>query len=290
MKAHEASSTAESMVAYRLTESIKSENERICNDPYAKFFISSHLTVLGKIYLPHKIALWLHEKILPGFYNSIIARVRFIDDYTQECINNNIQQIVLLGAGYDTRAYRLSKNDDAIQFIEVDHPATQKQKKEKLISIFGKLPTHVTFVPIDFSKESFERLLESEFNPKLKTLFIWEGVSMYLTKQDVDKTLTFIKNHSGIGSSVIFDYFSSSVPDGTCKLIEAKRIKWAVEKTGEPFKFGMGKEEMAYFLNDKGFQILKNIGSKEVKTQYFKGKNKDKYITPILSFVIAKKE
>ena len=104
MRTHEASSTAQSMVAFRLTETLKPLDEQICNDPYAKNLIDCNLTVLGKLYLPHKIALWLHERILPGFYNAIITRVRFFDDYLVHCIGNNIQQLVLLGAGYDTRA------------------------------------------------------------------------------------------------------------------------------------------------------------------------------------------
>ena len=99
-----------------------------------------------------------------------------------------------------------------------------------------------------------------------------------------------MRKNSGASSSIIFDYFPPSIPDGTCDLIEARRLTRAVEKKGEPFVFGMNKNDMEVFLKEKGFCKIKNIRCDDLKKRYFTGKNEKRYISPILSFVTAESD
>jgi methyltransferase (TIGR00027 family) len=133
--------------------------------------------------------------------------------------------LVILGAGYDTRAYRFDKLKEEVKVFEVDHPATQKVKIEKVSKALGSLPGHVVYVSVDFEKERLDKKLsESGYNKSLKTLFIWEGVTMYLTAEAVDETLAFVAGNSGKGSSIIFNYIFRSVLDGTCELEYAPKV------------------------------------------------------------------
>jgi methyltransferase (TIGR00027 family) len=118
--------------------------------------------------------------------------------------------LVKLGAGYDSRAYRFDLHQ--VKTFEVDHPATQQDKLEKVKAIFGESPRHVCYVPVDFNtKSAADRLLQFGFDPTLKTIFIWQGVSMYLTAQAVDNTLSFAMQCSGNESAVVFDFIYQEV-------------------------------------------------------------------------------
>jgi methyltransferase (TIGR00027 family) len=92
--------------------------------------------------------------------------------------------------------------------FEVDHPATQEFRLRRLKRVIDPLPDYVNFVAIDFDTQTLgERLPAGGYNGQGKTLFIWQGVTMYLTTEGVEGTLAFMANHSGPGSAVIFDYF-----------------------------------------------------------------------------------
>ena len=140
----------------------------------------------------------------------LAVRKRHIDEYLKTQIEAGIQQLVILGAGYDARAYRFDALKNGIKVFEVDHPASQKDKLKKLTKIFGQIPEHVTYVAIDFNEQELaNRLFECGYSKDLKTLFIWQGVTQYLTPAAVDDTLRFITENSRKGSAVIFDYVFS---------------------------------------------------------------------------------
>jgi methyltransferase (TIGR00027 family) len=218
MKKEKPSPSAEMVSAVRATESMRPANEQICNDPFAKDFLGTKFTILMKNRLLTRIALWKAERTNPGAVGCVASRTRYIDDYLQACINDGIKQLVILGAGYDSRAYRFDELIRNVKVFEVDHPATQKVKIEKIKKIFGFQPNHVFYIPIDFEREKLDkRFFESGYDRNLKTLYIWEGVTMYITAEAVDKTLAFVTNNSGKGSSIIFNYIFQSVVDGISK-------------------------------------------------------------------------
>jgi methyltransferase (TIGR00027 family) len=152
--------------------------------------------------------------VFPGVQNSLVARARFIDDFAERLIEEGLQQLVILGAGYDFLAYRI-EGLKKIRTFEVDHPATQSVKTAKIREIFGSIPEHVTYVSADLGTEDFgRRLMEQGYKRSEKTLFIMEGLLYYLPPHVVDEVLSFIAENSGKGSAIIFDYIHESSVDG----------------------------------------------------------------------------
>lgn len=288
IKRKEPSKTAEGIALHRALESQKPEDERLCYDPYAICFISQEMFEpfgdLQKAKTSHEY----YERLLPGFTNSVRTRIRYFDDFVKKFIDEGLEQLVILGAGYDTRAYRIEGLKGKIRVFEVDHPNTQRVKIEKIKEIFDSLPDHVVYVPVDFETENFgERLIAQGYDRLLKTLFIMEGFVVYIPPKVVDKTLSFIVENSGIGSTILFDYFPESVIDGSCELEVGKNMRDYASKQGEPFKFGIKEGMVETFLKERGFSQVCNVTSEDYKKTYFQGINKDREICSLMSFVHA---
>lgn len=283
------SKMAEGIALQRVDESNKSEEERIFYDPYAVYFVNpAILEFAAKNPKQAKAALEQMEHFLPGHANSIRARVRYFDDFIRTSISEGLEQLVILGAGYDTRAYRIEDLKGKVKVFEVDHPDTQFVKVEKLKKIFGSLPDHVTFVSIDFETDTLEqKLINYGYERSKKTLFIMEGLIMYLPPESVDKTLSFISKNSGKGSSILFDFYPESVVDGTCELEVGKNIRNFVAQQGEPLKFGIKEGMVETFLVKKGFSRVQSVTAKEYKKMYFYGTNKNREVCNLLFFAHA---
>jgi methyltransferase (TIGR00027 family) len=288
MKEGKASRTADLAAVLRATESMKRADKRVCDDPYAKDFLSGIYSVGLKSRLLTKIALWYTELKSPGGIGHIVARTKHYDDYLKTCIEDGIEQLVILGAGYDSRAYRFDELKGRVKVFEVDHPTTQRVKKEKVRKIFGSFPDHVVYVPIDFDKEKLEeKLLESGYDENLKTLFMWEGVVMYLTAEAVDETLDFVANNSGEGSSIVFDYILQSVMDGTCEFEEAEKWRKQVERRGEAPSFGIKEGAVAEFLSERGFYQVKDVNYQFLENTYLKPKGSNRKVSRHYGYVHA---
>ena len=284
----ERSKTAETIAVVRMSESRKSEDERICYDPHAIRFISQAVLDFAA-HNPEKYKAFVarNERLVPGVSNSIVARVRYFDDVVKASINDGLEQLVILGAGYDTRAYRI-EGINKIKVFEVDHPATQSIKIEKIKEIFSSLHDHVTYVPTDLEVDKFgQRLLESGYNKSLKTLFIMEGILMYLSPEIVEEILSFIVHNSGKGSAILFDYIPLSVVEGTCELEAGQNWRKGVMEVGEPFLFGIKDGEIQSLLVQRGFTKIKNMTSEDYKKAYFHGKNEDREVNSLSLFAYA---
>ena len=281
MKKTQASITAQGIAFARALESSKPAGERICYDPLARRLISPAFYLLGKLFADYG------ERKGPGVVGFLVARCRYIDDYLQECLNAGIEQLVILGAGLDSRAYRFERLKAHVEVFEVDHPATQQVKLEKLKKIFGELPGHVTYVPIDFNEETLQKLFDFGYNRQLKTLFIWEGVVHYLGAEAVDQTLEFVLKNSGSGSSIIFDYVYASALTAADKRGEIIRMQRTRPYTGEGLIFGIDEGKVEEFLRVRGYTQIKNVTSEELKKAYFTGANQTRSIAPIYAIVHA---
>jgi len=283
------SKMAEGIAMQRFRESSKSEDDRICYDPYAIHFINPEIVEFG-IKHPEEAEARVEamENQLPGLSSSIIARVRYFDDIVTESIGEGLEQLVILGAGYDTRAYRIEGLDENVKVFEVDHPNTQNFKKEKIIEIFRSLPDHVTYVPIDFETQKLGPVLfENGYNKSVKTLFIMEGLIMYIPPEAVNETLNFIANSSGKGSQIIFDYYPESVVDGTTARAVGQNIRKFLIQLGEPLQFGIKEGTSEKFLSSYGFSKIQTVTSANYKKAYFEGKNKNREVCDLLYFAHA---
>lgn len=288
MEKHRASRSAAIIAAHRAIESARDSKERICYDPLARQFLPAGFTVIGPHEIPEEQALEIFKGIVPGFHEFFLARTRYIDDFLHDALSKGLEQLVILGAGYDSRAYRFDGLENKVIVFEVDHPATQDVKKEKLKELFNDLPGHVKYVPVNFQEENLQScLFQNGYDSGLRTLFIWEGVTMYIDSEAVDQTLLFISKNSGTGSSVIFDYTYPEVINGTYDRIEAKGWLKIAEKSDEPLLFGIENSHVKRFLSERGFRNIVIATNEYFNENYFTELNNEREATPILSIVKA---
>ncbi len=289
MNRNSSSKMAELIALHRVAESRKPEGERICYDPYAVHFVDPETLALAASN-PEKAKAMseYYERLFPGLANSIRARVRYFDDFVKSSVDEGLDQLVILGAGYDTRAYRIEGLKSNIRVFEVDHQDTQSVKIEKVKEIFGALPDHVTYVPVDFEIENLgEKLVAQGYDRSLKTLFLMEGLVMYIPPEAVDEILSFIAKNSGKGSAILFDYYPESIVEGTCELEVGKNIFDYTFQQGEPLKFGIKEGMVESFLAERGFSRAKDVTAEEYKKMYFHGINKDRKVNNLLFFAQA---
>lgn len=281
MKKTQASTTAQGIAFVRALESSKPAGERICYDPLAGQLISPPYYLLGKLFVGYA------ERKGPGVLGFLAARCRYIDDYLQACLETGLDQLVILGAGLDSRAYRFEQLAGRVRVFEVDHPATQQAKVRKLAKVLGSLPEHVTYVPIDFNEETLQKLFDFGYSPQAKTLFIWEGVVHYITVEAVDQTLKFVLENSGSGSSIVFDYMYTSALTAAHKREEIVRMQRTKRYTGEGLVFGIEEGQVEEFLRVRGYTEIQNVTSEDLKRMYFTGVNQTRTIAPIYAIVHA---
>jgi len=211
------------------------------------------------------------NKQVPGSYEYITARTNFFDEIFIKATQERTPQIVLLGAGFDTRAIRFHLLTKDSIIYELDALTTQNEKKRLLKNHRISLPENIAFVSVNFNKDDLKTVLLSHgYNPEKKTVFLWEGVTMYIKPESVKRTLLFIKNNSGIGTTVAFDYFYQSVIDGTSTSLGAKSLSDSVGKLGEKFNFGIEESRIEEFLKENGFLLVKHYGPKELEERYLR--------------------
>ncbi len=271
MRAQDSSKTAEYMALFRALESKRSGRTRLFADPFATDFLRpslKRLALLARFPGGGALVETIADRRIPGARTSAIARTRLIDDLLAEAIGHERCQIVILGAGFDCRAYRLpilSGRD----VYEVDHPVTLERKRRALRDRFGKLSHNLHYVPIDFNRDVLgSALQQAGVIGAVKTVFLWEGVTNYLTAEAVDSVLRYVSSFPS-GSQVIFTYVHSGVLDGTVKFDGAERLLADVAGFHEPWTFGMNPAEVTKYLQERGLRLVVDLGASEYRRRYF---------------------
>jgi methyltransferase (TIGR00027 family) len=206
----------------------------------------------------------------PGGYEYFIARTAYLDEVVERALREDIPQIVFLGAGYDTRAFRFADLIQKTRLFELDVPATQMHKRALLAEAGVAAPAALTFVPIDFNRESLpEKLAEAGYAADKKTLFIWEGVSYYLPAETVDEVLHFIRESSAAGSILCLDYMLTPGEDeasrfGATQSREAMRAMY----TEEPLFFDLAPEAVDSFFAARGFTVVEHLSTAALEARY----------------------
>lgn len=215
---------------------------------------------------------WVKKNVMnDGSYEFIIARTAFYDGIVKEELCENIPQIVFLGAGYDSRAYRYKDLIKETVIYELDAVSTQRRKIEMLMKAEIEVPANVRFVEADFTKDSIMDLLAGAgYKKDLKTLFIWEGVTYYLKREDIDKTLEMIKSNTPAGSMLCFDYVMTA-PDmiNRYKADEVMK-KMKLMYSTEPVHRGFEEGRMGEYLRDNGFKLIEHYNPEEMEKKYLR--------------------
>jgi methyltransferase (TIGR00027 family) len=213
-----------------------------------------------------KLTIKQTDRVAPGLYGAQICRTRYIDDTVQAALARGVRQLVILGAGLDTRPYRL-RSLEQMQVFEVDLPAVQKNKKQKLHRYLGRLPDHVTFIPIDFDTQSLAAVFTgTAFDPAKPSFFIWEGVTQYLTAAAVHQTLTFV-GKAAPGSSIVFTYVLQSIIERRSDIPGAARMMDTVAKQA-PWLFGLESAAIPAFLQPFQLRLSEDVGNADYQTRY----------------------
>jgi methyltransferase (TIGR00027 family) len=205
---------------------------------------------MGKDYLEGR-----QNPEVAGLSNMMLARTRFIDDHLKRALENGATQVVILGAGFDTRAYRFEAQLRGKVVFEVDIEATQAIKKRRVREVLGELPDYVTYVQVDFGRERVRDVLKAAgYRPDLRTFFIWEGVSMYLTEEAVRSTLKTIAELSAPGSVLVMDFAEQALLDVIRKFPDMPQNRFTTG-WGEPWTFGVPDGREYGFFRECGLEM-----------------------------------
>ncbi len=266
MRAGRPSRTAEQNAAFRAAESARPPGVRLLNDPYAAQLLPTGLRILAwlsSVPIVGSGLNWFIDTRWPGARSSIIARTRLIDEWLCMAVRAGAKQVVLLGAGFDSRPWRLSALADACVF-EVDHPATSAEKRRRLAGL-GADFARVRFVPVDFDRQMpADGLVQAGFDPSQRAIVIWDGVTNYLQPEAVDAITRWVGGLAE-GGQFIFTYIHSAVLDGSMSFDGAAAALRAVRKSGEPWTFGMHPDTVAHYLESRGLHLLADLGADEYR-------------------------
>jgi methyltransferase (TIGR00027 family) len=206
-------------------------------------------------------------------YFWVNARTHHMDALLVEALSMGATQVVNLGAGFDSRAYRFRERFPQARFFELDLPATIGAKRERVVKIFGAVPDRVVLVATDFNTRPLgEVLRDAGYDRTQRTFFIWEGVTMYLPEAANLSTLRFIRSGSASGSSVVYDYVLDTAlrPDGG-GIYGAKSTAAYVASVGEPFLTGWSQSQATAVAAREGLVVISDLGPAELTARYLTG-------------------
>jgi methyltransferase (TIGR00027 family) len=285
--------TAETMALQRAFESHRPSTSRLFSDPYADAFLRPWmrwLAVASGVPILRGVATRLFDaKTGPGPRPSAIIRTRVIDDALVDIVDRHRErsQVVILGAGFDTRAYRLSALA-AARVFELDHPATQ-QAKRAVIERLGLSGDHVVHAPINFEHDDlYQVLARAGLDSTAPIVFVWEGVTNYLSAHAVDDTLATIRRASaGRDATLIVTYVDVRALDEPSPFPEARRWVKAVRDAGEPWTFGLDPRSAAQYFHDRGYSVSSDVSTKDAGEQLFSGSRRTERGSALYRVLVA---
>lgn len=287
------SRTAEMVCLIRAISS-KEKNIFLKSDDYIAFKIIPDFSKLlfGFSFFRNFFKKMLSKIGIPGIYEYVITRTKYIDEIFKN-LDGSFEQVLIFGAGFDSRAVRFSEKLKNVKIFEIDSPITQKAKIERFKKMNIEFPLNLKFVSVDFLKEKLEdKLKEAGFLRNKKSLFVLEGLTMYLDKKSIDQTFEILKEYSKKGSLIVFDYVYLSVLLGKDTVYGSKKILESTEKVGEKWMFGIEKGGIDKFLGKYGFELIDEADPEELQKRFLTDKNGGKIgrINEVHSIVTVRKK
>lgn len=205
-----------------------------------------------------------------------LSRSRYTEDCLQAAADQGTRQYVILGAGFDTFAFRRADLLAAgLQVFEVDHPVTQAMKRQRTAD--WDRPPQLHYVPVDFNQQSFRtELLQSTYDPQQLTFFSWLGVTYYLSREIVFSTLEDIRRIAPPGSTLVFDYMDADAFDPAKVARRTQLMQASARMVGEPMQTGFDPHMLGEDLAQIGLKLVENLSPAEIEARYFAGRT-DRY-------------
>ena len=279
----------------RAMENLLPEDKRLFEDPYSeKFLPPFYLPPFYKLFvvLMHSskmlnFLIKVRERLTPGIIGGLICRTRYIDDALNNAIEEGFETIVNLGAGMDTRVFRIPGIEN-VQYFELDFPELQKAKRAYIDKKIGGLPPDFSLVPIDFNSQDVgEELKKAGYALSSKTLFIWEGVTQYIPREAVDNTMKYVAR-AAAGSRIVFTYVLKSFIDGSYIPHGLNSLyKLVLKKENPLWLCGFEPAGMPDYLSKYSLHLIEDVGHKEYFERYIKPRGRDLTVMEIERTVLA---
>jgi methyltransferase (TIGR00027 family) len=261
-------STALGVATFRLIEQYQPKEIRMFNDPLVRDLLDAPTQAMMQFASTRVFMIKQLEVLGKGLYGGQVCRTRYIDDAVEAALAAGISQVVLLGAGFDTRPYRLP-GMERVKVFEIDLPGVQNDKKKRLQKHFGHLPGNVTFISIDFEAQTLEAVFaETVFDSSSPAVFVWEGVTPYISEKAVSQTLSFVGS-SAPGSILIFTYILKSVTSRRSQIADASKIKDSVSDHAH-WIFGLEPAGLKDYLLPYHLSLMADVGDADYQEKYLR--------------------
>jgi len=210
---------------------------------------------------------------MPGALASGLARTIYIDDLLKKTLKAGAQQVIILGAGFDTRALRLPALKN-VPVTEIDHPDTARKKMEILKRLNGSLPANVRYLQIDFNRQSLDELFrEQAVDMSIPTTLIWEGVTNYLQREAIAEVFA-LAGQFPPSTSIIFTYIDKKVLDNPSVFFGAERLLKDLDAIEERWTCGFAPEELADFLQSFHLRLVEDKSAEDYRENYIPERTK----------------
>jgi methyltransferase (TIGR00027 family) len=262
------SRTAQWTCVSRAASAFESDRHYRTDDHIALLLVPTFLRLLLHVPLFRR---FYSQIIAPkGIYEYTIARTKYIDAVFKQAFAQGFDQILIFGAGFDTRALRFQTEGGDTRIFELDVPITQQAKLGQYQRRGLSIPANVTFIAIDFDRESLsERLEEAGYRRGGRGLLVLEGLLMYLQPESVDETFTLIEEFAGEGSEVVFDYVRASVLRHEGMYYGEREIVKTVAGAGEEWSLGIKEGALERFLKKYGLRAREHKDAQDLERMYF---------------------
>jgi methyltransferase (TIGR00027 family) len=270
-----AASTAEGAAALRAAGAIERDERIRGADWLAGKFVRVRPTLATVVKVPilRRCAGGLAERYLPGSYWFELARVAHMDEVLKRELADGAEQLVILGAGFDSRPYRFRSELSQALTFEVDRPDLAAVKRRRVKAVLGELPAHVRYVAADLNVDDLGGTLEAAgYRRDAHTLVIWSGVTGYLSADAVDSVLRWYVRAASPGSAIVFDYiFDEIIRGDPFSYHGARELRERVARTGEPLTFGIRSGSVGCFLRELGLELIDDVQASDLERRYLVG-------------------
>jgi methyltransferase (TIGR00027 family) len=219
-------------------------------------------------------------------YPGVVLRSRYAEDALKAAVERGTRQYVLIGAGFDSFALRRPAFSEGLEIFEIDHPATQALKIERIRECGITLPASVHFIAADLANETLAAVLaRSTFRSHEPAFFSWLGVTVYLTREANMATLRAVATCSASGSELVFSYVDQiEFADGGRRAPDHPNAQ-AVARLGEPYVSGFDPGEIANDLKRASLELVEDLGGHRLAERY--GRIGDSALCPSATMHIA---
>jgi methyltransferase (TIGR00027 family) len=273
----------------RAIENLMPEDKRLFADPWSEKFLPPSWKIwLLLLRLPGMLnfLMKVRERATPGVVGGFISRTRYIDDAVIAAVAEEFDAIVNLGAGMDTRAFRIQGTED-MRYFEMDLPELIEIKKKYIEKNTAGLPENLSLVPVDFDTQDIgEELQKAGYSPSSRTLFIWEGVTQYITREAIDAVLEYVAR-SAAGSRIVFTYVLQSFLDGVVPDGLQSLYRMTMKKKQPLWLTGFRPEEIPEYLSRFSLHLIEDVGHEGHMERYIRPLHRDITVFEIERIALA---